>query len=46
MRQIPESSGSNLSQQLRNSKTFDAKLLTAQILREQMDASPLGSENG
>lgn len=44
MRQIPESSGSNLSQQLRNSKTFDAKLLTAQILREQMDASPLGSE--
>lgn len=44
MRQIPESSGSNLSQQLRNSKAFDAKLLTAQILREQMDASPLGSE--
>lgn len=44
VRQLPESSESSFSQQFRNPRTFDAKLLTAQILREQMEASPLGSE--
>ena len=43
-RQLPETSESSLSQQLRSPRVFDAKLLTVQILREQMEASPIGSD--